>query len=178
MVFTNKISLRDEILVRRNQGEAKGEKYKHVRLGTNARMNDLQAAIGLVQLRKLPRFLKERKMIAQRYDQLFASKKDRISVAATKHKDSSNAYFFYPVLVENRDGMARALLEKYGIDTRIAYPMPVYEQKAYASGDLKFRKTKCPVAEEITSKILNLPIFPGMSEDMVDYVGKTILKNV
>jgi len=178
MVFTHNSSLKEDILIRRNQGEASGEKYKHVILGTNARMSDLQAAIGLAQLRKLPGFLKERKRVAARYDQLFLSKKDKISIVTTRNEGSSNSYFFYPIFVDNRDRIVCALRKKYGIDTRIAYPAPVYEQEVYSSGKLKCRKLKCPVAEEVTPRILNLPIYPTMTNDMIDYVYKSILEEI
>lgn len=178
MVFSHKESIKEEILIRRNQGEPRYKKYRHVALGTNARITDLHAAIGLAQIRKLPKFLKERKRVAARYDRLFATKRDKIFTVATENKDSLNAYFFYPILIGNRDRVAYALRKKHGIDTRIAYPMPVYEQELYASGKLKFRKTKCPVAEEITSKILDLPIYPSLTDEMIDYVCSAIFKEI
>ena len=69
-----------------------------------------------------------------------------------------------------RDKIANLLREKHGIDTRIAYPMPLFKQEVYASGRVKCRYMECPVAEEVTSQILNLPIFPDMSEEMVETV--------
>jgi len=70
------------------------------------------------------------------------------------------------------------LREKYGIDTRIAYPMPLYKQEVFASGKLKYRKMECPIAEEVTSKILNLPIFPSMTDDMIEQVCRAIFKEI
>ncbi|MHC4560146.1 MAG: DegT/DnrJ/EryC1/StrS family aminotransferase [Planctomycetota bacterium] len=177
MVFTHNETLRDDILLRRNQGEPLGGKYRHIALGTNARMTDLQAAVGLAQFRKLPLFLKTRRRIAARYDQMLACKEDKIAVA-TERENSSNAYFFYPILIDKRDELAHVLRERYDIDTRIAYPMPIYEQEVYASGRLKYRKMDCPVAKEVTSKILDLPIFPSMTNEMVDSVCEAILRKI
>ena len=116
--------------------------------------------------------------MASVYNNLFLQKKDKITISVTKQADSRNAYFFYPILIDKRDNIADMLYKEYGIDTRIAYPMPVYRQEAYFSGKLQFKKMDCHVAESVTSRILNLPIFPSMSGDTIDYVCKAILKEV
>ncbi len=178
MIFSHNEEVRNEILSRRNQGEPVGGKYKHIMLGTNARMTDIQAAIGLAQLKKLPRMLEVRNRVAQKYNSYFSQYKNVIKVASTVYEKSKNAYFFYPILIKNRDYIAKTLLENYGIDTRIAYPMPVYEQEIFTSGTLNYRKCECPVAEEVTSQILNLPIFPSMTNEMIDYVCESIVKEI
>jgi hypothetical protein len=143
-------------------------------LGTNARMTDIQAAIGLAQLKKLPIFLEKRKNIAKKYDELFNQYDLNVKTISTLRKNSINPYFLYPILIDNRDQIALYIKKKYGIDTRIAYSMPVYEQKLYSEGKAKFKKMDCPVAESITSKILNLPIFPDMNEAMIEKVVLSI----
>ena len=66
---------------------------------------------------------------------------------------------------ENRDKVKSYLAEK-GIDTNISWPMPIYEQAIYQ----RFKKDVCPVAEEITKKILCLPIFFQITKKQQDYV--------
>lgn len=178
MILTHNEAWMEEVLSYRNQGEPKTEKYKHVVLGTNARMTDLMAGIGLAQFKKLPKMLEERKRVAASYDKIFNKPGSKVSVVSTIHANSKNAYFFYPILVDNRDQIASNLRGKHGIDTRIAYPMPVYEQKIYSSGKLQYRKTDCPVSKDVTSKILNLPIFPSMSESLVDQVANAVLQEI
>jgi len=178
MIFTHRDDWKEEALSRRNQGEPRGGKYKHVLLGTNARMTDLQAGIGLAQFKKMKSMLNKRRQVAEEYDREFQKYEDKIKVVSTSYENSSNAYFFYPILIENRDKIAASLLDKHGIDTRIAYPMPVYEQEVYKSGALKSRKMHCPVAEEVTSKILNLPIFPSMTHDMIAEVCDKLLEEL
>ena len=56
--------------------------------------------------------------------------------------------------------------------------MPVYEQALFASKSLAFRKMHCPVAEDVTSRILNLPIFPAMEDSMVTEVAESLLKEI
>ena len=63
---------------------------------------------------------------------------------------------------------------KYGIDTRIAYSMPIYKQQLYKTGKAKCRFSKCPIAEEVTKKILNLPMYPTMDESSIRYVVQSI----
>ncbi|HHT9106420.1 MAG TPA: DegT/DnrJ/EryC1/StrS family aminotransferase [Candidatus Wujingus californicus] len=178
MIFTYNESFKENILAMRNQGEFKGRKYEHKVLGINARMTDLQAAIGLAQYRKLPKLLEQRNRVAAKYDQIFNQRRSKVSIVTTQRENSQNAYFFYPILIEDRDRVAYLLREKYGIDTRIAYPMPVYKQEVYTIGKLRCRIMECPVAEEITSKILNLPIFPSMTDDMIEQVCNAVFDEV
>ncbi|MBI2026259.1 MAG: DegT/DnrJ/EryC1/StrS family aminotransferase [Deltaproteobacteria bacterium] len=178
MIFCRKKSLWHDMLKRRNHGEPAGKKYTHAVLGTNARMSDIHAGIGLAQFNKLPLLIEKRKQVAKLYDHIFSSKKSKIQVSTTPYENSSNAYFFYPILIDQRDKISQRLLHEYGIDTRIAYPMPLWKQPVYRSSRLSFHKMKCPVAEYVTSKVLNLPIFPSMTTEMINYVGQAVLNEV
>lgn len=172
MIFTHEESFAKELRIRRNQGES--AKYLHSHLGTNARMTDMCAAIGLAQFEKLPWMLKERQRIANRYDFHFMDK-EKIQITSCPWPNSKNAYFFYPILVESRDVLADHLKSK-GIDTRIAYSMPLYEQEMYQNQKEISRKMDCPIAEEFTSKVINLPIFPALKNDQVDIIASEILE--
>jgi len=174
MIFTHKKKFINEITMRRNQGEPFDKKYKHILLGTNARMTELQAGIGLAQFKKLKTFLRERKRVAKFYDELFYESKLDIKLPKTMDKNNANAYFFYPILLDNRDKIEKTLRARYGIDTRIAYSMPIYKQQLYKTGKAKCRFSKCPIAEEVTKKILNLPMYPSMDESSIRYVVQSI----
>jgi len=173
MIFTHSKKLFKEILMRRSHGEKKSGDYVHNLLGTNARLTDLQAGIGLAQYRKLEMFLRNRQKVAKKYNKLFKDEK-RIHLPQVQN-NCRNAYFFYPILIDNRDKVAKELKNKYGIDTRIAYKMPIYKQKVYKT-KLKFRKLKCPNAENITSKILNLPIYPSLKNTEINYIVNSLKK--
>ena len=174
MIFTHNEKYKDEIITRRNIGESKGQKYIHLTLGTNARMTDLQAAIGLAQFSKLSYMLEERKRVANQYDKLFQETDIQLAFN-NKNKSYENANFFYAIMISNRDKIANNLKNKHGIDTRIAYPLPLYKQPVYYSGDCKSKHMNCPITEQVTSSILNLPIFPEMSNDMVKIVVDAII---
>lgn len=174
MVFTNDDTLADELRVRRNQGES--GKYLHSHLGTNARMTDMTAAIGLAQFKKLQHLLDERCRVAGRYDSHF---KDHpgIEVMTCRLENSSNAYFFYPILIDDRDAVVQHLADA-GVDTRIAYPMPVYNQELYSSGRAPSRSIECPVAERFTAHVINLPIYPTLTNDKVDQIAAIVVSTI
>jgi len=174
MIFTHNQDYAKEAKIRRNQGES--GKYLHSHLGTNARMTDISAGVGLAQFKKLGHMLQERKRVADTYNSFFENQAG-IKIMKCSCPQSRHAYFFYPVLVNNRDDLAVKLRDK-GIDTRIAYPMPIYEQEVYGKNKLPYRATPCPVAKEFTEKVLNLPIFPSLREEEVVHIAETVLRFV
>lgn len=174
MIFTHNEKYAMEARIRRNQGES--GKYLHSHLGTNARMTDISAAVGLAQFGKLEYMLQERRRVADTYNSFFENHK-KIKVMKCCYPQSKHAYFFYPILVVDRDSLALELRDK-GIDTRIAYPMPIYEQEVYSRNGLPCRVTVCPVAKEFTEKVLNLPIFPSLKDEQVASISEAVLRFV
>ena len=174
MIFTHNNAFAQEARIRRNQGES--GKYLHSHLGTNARMTDLAAGIGLAQFKKMPTMLKERERVAGRYDSLF---RDIAEIEFTRRPggDSKNAYFFYPIQVDCRDELVAYMADNM-VDTRIAYPMPLYQQEIYRSGEHPCRITPCPVTEKFTAQVVNLPIFPGMTDSHIDRVAGLVVNFV
>ncbi len=175
MIFTNNKKIYKDLLIRRNIGEPKNKKYTHTLLGTNARMSDLHASFGLAQVKKLNQIVKLRKKITKKYNNYFINEK-KIILFKISEKENQSSNFFYPVLISNRNKVAQILREKYGIDTRIAYPKPIYDQPLYKKKIVSSKKMDCPVAEMISKKILNLPIFPQMKDEQIDYVAKSLIK--
>ncbi len=176
MVFTSSKKLKEEIVMRRSHGEKKPGDYEHNLLGTNARMTDIQASVGLAQLKKLKNFVKKRNYVARCYNNLFADC-EKITLPKTKPY-CTNSYFFYPILINNRDYIAKKLKKKYGIDTRVAYKYPIYKQKVYVENKKSFIKKNCPVAEKVSKKILNLPIYPSLKKKEISYIFNSIMKEI
>ena len=174
MVLTHDDELAEKIRIMRNQGEDPQRKYHHIMLGTNARMTDMQAAIGIEQFKKLEDNIKKRREIAKKYDNYFEKIDDVKVVKDHPEQDCINAYFFYPVLIPQRDSVAYLLRER-GVDTRIAYPMVVYKQDMFVNSENPCKFQECPVAEEFTSKVINLPIFPDIREEEIDYVATNLI---
>jgi perosamine synthetase len=172
MIFTHNQDYAKEARIRRNQGES--GKYLHSHLGTNARMTDISAAVGLAQFEKLEYMLQERRRVADIYNSFFENNID-IKIIKCSYPQSKHAYFFYPILVENRDNLVFELRGK-GIDTRIAYPMPIYEQEVYSRNGLPCKAAPCPIAKEFASKVINLPIFPSLKDEQVAYIAEAVLR--
>lgn len=173
MIFTHDERIDREARILRNQGES--AKYRHSHLGTNARMTDMMAAIGLAQFRKLPRLLAERKRVADQYNRRFEGK-SAVRVLTCEREQCAHANFLYAIEVDRRDEVVAALKEQ-GIDTRICYPVPLYKQELYAGG-LPHRFLPSPVSERIAERTVALPIFPSMSSEQVDRVADILLQVV
>lgn len=175
MIFTNDDEIAYKIRLMRNQGEDPEKKYIHKILGTNARMTDLQAAIGLKQIEKLDAILRKRAGIIERYYTEF-KKSDKIKLPIVR-RGGKSSWFFAPILVERRDRVAFELKD-VGIATRIAYPMPVYEQPFFEIYKDRNKKYDCPNAKWMTERILNLPIFYNITDEEVRYVLENVLRIV
>jgi len=141
-----------------------------VDLGFNYRLTDIQCALGLSQLEKLSRFVARREAIAERYA---AALKEltALSVPAVA-PETRHAWHIFPVLLEldllavDRATIFAALrAENIGVALHYvpAYWHPYYERLGY-------RRGLCPVAEAASSRLLTLPIFPGMTDADVDDV--------
>ena len=172
MIFTNNKKYEKKLRILRNIGENK--KYHHEYLGTNARMTEINASIGLVQLMKLNIMLKKRSKIAKRYIRNLKYHA-KIVLPFNPRPFTKCAYFFFPILVDKRDKLVKKLLEM-GIDTRIAYPMPIYKQKLYKIKNNNFKKYSCKETEKFCASVINLPIFADMKISEVDFVTESLIK--
>ena len=83
-------------------------------------MTEIQAAIGLSQFDKLKHFVEKRKKICIMYNQILKDSKNIIQLPTIENKNKKSANFFYPILINNRDKVAKILRESYDIDTRVA----------------------------------------------------------
>ena len=120
-------------------------------------MTELHAAIGLAQLGKLDAFLADRQKLAAQYRAGFSGLRLRMP---EQLPEGHNSHFLFPILVGNRDGVADRL-KRRGIDTRICYPIPLYDQPILR----RFKTGRCPIAEEACAAVLNLPMFFGMTAE-------------
>jgi perosamine synthetase len=160
MIFTHRDDWAAELRILRNQGES--GKYLHSHLGPNARMTDITAAIGLVQERKLDRYLEGRARVSALYDRHFAGA-NTVGCLPPPQPGSRHSGFVYGIRVRNQAEVIAAL-KADGVETRVLYPMAVYEQEVYRSGRAACRVTPSPVAERLARELINLPIFPDLSD--------------
>lgn len=166
-VTTNDNSLAKKASTLRNYGSEK--KYHNEVIGFNMRLDECQAAFLLVKLSHLSDWTKQRQKIAEWYNAKLSNIKGlilpKVAVNAT------HVYHLYVIRVKKRAELQQYLMDN-GIATLIHYPIPPHLQKAYSS--LGFKKGDFPIAEELADTCLSLPIWPGMSEEQIDYVAEKI----
>jgi dTDP-4-amino-4,6-dideoxygalactose transaminase len=144
------------------------EKYEHELVGYNLRFNEIQGAVGRLQLRRLDWFNESRRRIAQWYNEGLKG----IPVVTPQAKDwAEPVYHLYVVQTPDRDKLADFLRER-GIQTGIHYPIPNHQQPAVrnALGE----QPKLGKTEDAVKKILSLPIYPELEKEKVDFVCATI----
>jgi perosamine synthetase len=154
MLTTGDRVLAERVRLLRSHGER--ERYRSERLGFNARMTDIQAAIGLAQLTKLPDFIRRRREIAHRYS---AEMKGVI----TPDENGFHVYHQYVIRVPRREEFIRRLLI-LGVQTGIHYPIPLHQQKPFEHFEI------FPVTEKLCGEILSIPVHPGLSDEDVSTV--------
>ena len=169
MLFTDNNNYAEKARIILNQGEDPHQKYYHPVLGHNYRMTDLHASIGLAQVARFDVVLEKRKQLAEYYTEKINLLTSFISTPSVL-PNNKHAWFLYPLIIENRDEVFNLLKEK-GITTNVSWPMPIYRQPYYK----KFFKEICPVAEEMTKKVLCLPMYYSMSHDDQDYVIRNLV---
>ena len=188
MITTDNADYADRMRIFRNHGittdhhqrEKQGSwYYEMVDLGYNYRITDFQCALGISQLRKLPKFLERRHEIAARYDKAFADLSGINPLAV--RPDVLHAYHLYVIRIDsNVLGTDRATLftklRKKDIGVNVHY-IPVHLQPFYRE---KFNTATglCPVAEAAYEKIISLPMFPAMTNNDISDVIENFNKVV
>ena len=186
MVTTNDAALAARLRLFRNHGITSDHRqrertgswfYEMVDLGYNYRLNDLQCALGLVQMRKLERSLARRREIARRYDAAFAEIAGVQPLAV--RTNVAHAYHLYvvqfdPAVVRASHAEVFAALRAENIGVNVHY-IPVHLHPYYRER-LGFKPGMFPVAEAAYERIVSLPMFPAMNdrdvEDVVEAVEK------
>lgn len=166
-VTTNNKELADKIRAIGNYGST--EKYHHVYMGCNSRLDEMQAAFLRVKLTQLDKWNKARQDIAARY--LAEIKNPLISLPLATSAEYEHVYHVFVVRCEKRDEF-ETYLKDNGIGTVKHYPIPMHLQPAYK--DLNIARGELPIAEEISSTVLSLPMYYGMTDEEVKYVIDTI----
>lgn len=145
-----------------------------VRPGANYRLPELSAALGLRQLARLERTLRERDLLARRYDEgLDALGREVARFPAADPPAGRHAWYKYPVTLEaDRERIAAALGER-GVPVGSLYWPPCHLQPS-ARDRLGTGEGDCPVAEEVLRRTLTLPLYNGLSAAQVDAVVRAL----
>jgi dTDP-4-amino-4,6-dideoxygalactose transaminase len=137
----------------------RSDKYVHDSLGTNARLDTLQAAVLDVKLAHLAGWNEARRRHAAAYDAALSTIEGLTPIVTAQ--DARPVYHQYVIRLAERD-RARALLADHGIETGVHYPVPLHRQPALAATagghDL-------PVSERLADEVLSLPVYPELTAD-------------
>lgn len=164
-ITTNDADLAAAVRRLRNYGTT--QRYISEVQGYNSRLDELQAAVLRVKLPRLPAWTQQRRQLAAWYHEYLAGIPDlRLPTVAA---DAEPVWHLYVVHTPRRDEL-RQQLAVAGIETLVHYPVPPYQQPAYAGLHLPPQ----PVAEQLAATCLSLPLWPGMTEAMVVRVADEV----
>lgn len=167
---TNDRELAERMKMWRDHG-SKG-RYQHVFLGTNGRMDEIQAAILRVKLRYLDRWNEARRGHAQIYSKQLSGVVEKVPRAQSW---ATPVYYVYVVEVEGRDALRKAL-EIGGVATGIHYPLPLHLQPACV--EYGYQCGAFPVTEQIAKRIISLPMYPELTDEQLEYVVAAIRRSL
>lgn len=165
-IVTNDAKLAEDVRVFRNYGSEK--RYYNKVVGTNSRLDEMQAGLLRVKLSHLESITQERQKIAKRYHEGIDNKR----ISLPKERDNcTHVYHQFVIRCKQRDQLV-AYLEEKGIGTIIHYPIPPHLSEAYSYLGLK--KGSLPIAERLAQEVLSIPMYTGMTCEEQDYVIRTI----
>ncbi len=156
MVLTNDAGIARRVRMLRNHG--RDASPLHEMAGSNYRLSEMAAAIGLVQLGRLPTFNAQRRANARRLS-------EGLVAVATPGETVGSTHVFHQYTIkvagEGRRAALQAHLKTHGIPSAVYYPLPVHQQPAYAY--LGYQLGQFPVAERLCGQVLSLPMHPGLT---------------
>lgn len=146
--------------------------YEVVDNGNKYNTTDINAALGIAQLKKLEYMRDRRKEIALMYDKAFKENKDIITPVFREDRETS--WHLYVIKVKNRDQVISKLKE-LGISTSVHF-IPVHKHPYYKE-TYKYRDSDYKVANKVFEESISLPLYPDLSKEDVEYIIKK-LENV
>lgn len=167
-LVTNDEVVASKFKMLREYGQKK--KYVHESLGTNSRMDTLQAAILLTKLKHLDTWNKKRQHWAAYYTKQL-NKFLPLVKTPTQFPERQSIFHLYVIEVEKRDELLTWLNNK-GVQALIHYPIPLHLQHAYAS--LGYKRGDFSNAERAADRIISLPMYPDLTKRQVDFVIQSI----
>ena len=167
LMSTNDAELADKLRKLRVHGGVK--MYHHEMVGTNSRLDALQAAVLSAKLPHLESWSEARRANAALYDELLADVADVITPVVSP--GNLHVYNQYTIRAWRRDEL-RAHLTAQGVGNALYYPVPLHLQECFS--ELGYQEGDLPVSEQLCKEVVSLPIFPELGEDRVTAVAEAI----
>ncbi len=165
-VFTNDDILAEKIKSLRVHGESK--RYHHQYIGMGGRLDTIQATVLNVKLKHYEKDLALHQEVAKKYTKALADKEIVLPFVA---EEATSAWAQYSVRVQNRDEV-QAQLKEQGIPTAVHYPMSLHLQECFEY--LGYKQGDFPIAEQVSSEIMSLPMNPYLNDEEIEYVCKVL----
>jgi dTDP-4-amino-4,6-dideoxygalactose transaminase len=161
-MFTDDDGLKDLLLSLRMHGQG-ADRYEHIHVGYNSRLDTIQAAILIEKLKIFEDEIEKRNLVAGRYNKALGAS-NRISVPVVI-AGATSTWAQYTLKVENR-AKFQADLKQAGVPTAVYYPIPLSRQKAYAH----YPSAPIPVSEALSGQVVSLPMHPYLDETTQDCI--------
>lgn len=164
MITCATAELAEQVKVLRNHGSR--VRYHHSVIGYNSRLDDIQAAILRVKLKRIDEFNQGRRRVAHLYSELLHD------VVTTPFEDGKGTHIYhqYTLLTDQRDKIMAKLAEKQ-ISSAVYYPIPLHRQDVFAQD---FADISLPVSEAVAARCMSLPVYPEMPRESVRLVAQTV----
>ncbi len=167
MVLTNSKIIDEKLRILRNQGNK--DKYYHLVLGYNNRMDTIQAAVLEVKLKYLDSWNEMRRKNAEYFNEQFKGLRIKTPIVG---KYNIHIYHQYVLRLNTSSRKLMEHLRNKGIDSRVYYPVPLHLQKCFKY--LKYRKGDFPESEKASQETLAIPIYPDLTKREMDYIIASI----
>jgi len=171
MITTNRDDLNEHIRRLRNHGAAKP--FIHVEIGMNSRLDEIQAALLRLKLKRIQTDIAGRQQVAAEYTRRLAGSAVR---CPSLPKNGTHVFNLYTVRIPKQRDAARQALTDAGIGSSQCYPQGLHLQAVYRK--LGYQPGSLPVCEHATTETLSLPIYPGMPRGHVERVCEVLLAAV
>ncbi|MDD4952116.1 MAG: DegT/DnrJ/EryC1/StrS family aminotransferase, partial [Desulfovibrionaceae bacterium] len=149
------------------------DKYENVRLGLNARLDTIQAAVVLAKMEVFDQELELRQQVARRYNELLSGAESLVLPRVPE--GSVSAWAQYTLLAESEAHRARLIeaLAARGVPTALYYPRPLHLQAAFAG--LGYVRGELPVCEDFSARVFSLPMHPYLDPEDQERAASAIL---
>jgi dTDP-4-amino-4,6-dideoxygalactose transaminase len=169
-VVTSDCGLADRIRILRDHGRVPGSHYGHLMVGTNSRLDSMQAVVLTAKLARLDAWTRARRSIAARYRAAFAAGPVRV---VDEVSGGAGVHHLAVIRVADR-ARVQQRLAALGVASQIHYPVPCHQQPPYR----RFATRPLPVAEQSAREVLSLPMFPHMTDGQVAQVCDAVREAV
>ncbi len=167
IITTNDESLVETIKKLRNHGAT--APFMHDTVGYNSRLDEIQAGVLRIKLRKIDDDIAKRRAVAARYTELLA---DSAVTTPSLPDNGAHAFNLFTIRLPERDRV-RQLLTDNGIPSSLCYPLGLHLQEVYKH--LGYKEGDLPVCDKASTEALSLPVYPAMKMEHVERIARTIL---